>query len=64
MEGMEKRIVKKQNREQGWLGLYCDFTTVGWHYSWGDGNKHLFTPDEEPVTDQSTDTIKIQAVNQ
>lgn len=36
-----------------------------WHYySWEDTDKHLYTPDREPVTDQSKDTPKSNLVSQ
>lgn len=33
---------------------------VTWHYSWGDKNKQLLTPNRKPKTDQITDTTKVQ----
>lgn len=32
---------------------------VVWHFSWGDANKCLFIPDEEPMTDESNDYSKV-----
>lgn len=33
---------------------------IVWHYSWGDGDKPLFTSDREPIINQGKKVIKAQ----
>lgn len=44
--------------------IKSSYRCVVWYCSWGYLNRHLLTPNQELLTDQSKDIVKLQLINQ